>query len=72
MYSQIKNISIACIVLVALVGFFQTATAQTEANKAILLRAEEFWNTGNMAIADEVYSVDFVNHDSTSPDVVDL
>jgi steroid delta-isomerase-like uncharacterized protein len=72
MYSRIKNISIACIVLVALSGFFQTATADIEANKAILLRAEEFWNTGNMAIADEVYSADFVNHDPTAPDVVDL
>ena len=72
MYSRIKNISIACIVLVALSGFFQAATAQTEANKAILLRAEEFWNTGDMAIADEVYSVDFVNHDPTAPDVGDL
>jgi steroid delta-isomerase-like uncharacterized protein len=72
MYSRIKNISIACIVLVALSGFFQTATADIEANKAILFRAEEFWNTGNMAIADEVYSVEFVNHDPTAPDVVDL
>jgi len=72
MYSRIKNISVACIVLVALSGLFQTAIADTEANKAILLRAEEFWNTGNMAIADEVYSADFVNHDPTAPDVVDL
>ena len=72
MYSRIKNISIACIVLIALSSFFQTATADTEANKAILLRAEEFWNTGDMAIADEVYSVDFVNHDPTAPDVRDL
>jgi len=72
MYSRIKNISIACIVLVALSGFFQTVTADIEANKAILLRAEEFWNTGNMAIADEVYSTDFVNHDPTALDVVDL
>ncbi len=72
MYSRIKNISIACIVLIALSGFFQTATAGIEANKAIMLRAEEFWNTGNMAIADEVYSAEFVNHDPTAPDVGDL
>jgi steroid delta-isomerase-like uncharacterized protein len=72
MYSRIKNIPIACIVLVALSGFFQTVTADIEANKAIMLRAEEFWNTGNMAIADEVYSTDFVNHDPTAPDVVDI
>ncbi|MHC4519796.1 MAG: ester cyclase, partial [Planctomycetota bacterium] len=37
-----------------------------------MLRAEEFWNTGDMAIADEVYSVEFVNHDPTAPDVVDI
>jgi steroid delta-isomerase-like uncharacterized protein len=72
MYSRIRNISTACIVFIALSGFFQTATADTEANKAIVLRAEEFWNTGDMAIADEVYSVDFVNHDPTAPDVRDL
>jgi len=72
MYSRIKNISIACIILIALSGFFQTAIADIEANKAILLRAEEFWNTGDMAIADEVYSADFVNHDPTAPDVGDL
>jgi len=72
MYSRVKNISIACSILIALSGFFQTVTADIEANKAIVLRAEEFWNTGNMAIADEVYSADFVNHDPTAPDVVDL
>ncbi|MHC4537387.1 MAG: hypothetical protein ACYS6K_25900, partial [Planctomycetota bacterium] len=68
MYSRIKNISIACIVLVALSGFFQAATADIEANKATMLRAEEFWNTGDTAIADEVYSAEFVNHDPTAPD----
>jgi steroid delta-isomerase-like uncharacterized protein len=67
-----KNISIACIVSIALSGSFQTVAADEEANKAIMLRAEEFWNTGDMAIADEVYSVDFVNHDPTAPDVRDL
>ena len=72
MFSQIRRISIACIILVALGGVFQTATADIEANKAITLRAEEFWNTGNMAIADEVYGAEFVNHDPTAPDVGDL
>jgi len=72
MCSQIRNISVACIVLIALGGFFQIASADTEANKAIMLRAEEFWNTGDMAIMDEVYAADFVNHDPTAPDVRDL
>jgi len=43
-----------------------------EANKATMLRAEEFWNTGDMAIADEVYAAELVNHDPTAPDVRDL
>jgi steroid delta-isomerase-like uncharacterized protein len=72
MYSQIRNISIACIILIALGGVFQAAAADTEANKAIMLRAEEFWNTGDMAIADEVYAAELVNHDPTAPDVRDF
>jgi steroid delta-isomerase-like uncharacterized protein len=34
-----------------------------EENKALGLRDEEFWNTGTAAIADEIYSTEFVNHD---------
>ena len=56
MYSRIRNISIACVALIAVGGSFQTLAADEEANKATMLRAEEFWNTGDMAIADEVYS----------------
>ena len=44
----------------------------TAKNKAILLRAEELWNTGNMAIADEIFATDFVNHDPNAPEVIDL
>jgi steroid delta-isomerase-like uncharacterized protein len=72
MYSQIRNISIACIILVALGGFFQTATANTEANKQIVFRLGQVWNQGNLAVADEIFATDFVNHHPSRPDVIDL
>lgn len=43
-----------------------------EEYKAIVKRAEELWNTGNLAIADEICATDFVNHDPGAPDVRDL
>ena len=72
MYSQIRNISIACIILVALGGLFQTATADIEANKQLVLRHMELWDTGNLAIADEIFATDYINHDPALPDVTDL
>jgi len=72
MYSQIRNISIACIILVALGGFFQTACAQTEANKALVLRIGQVFNEGNLAVADEIFATDFVYHYPSRPDVTDL
>jgi len=72
MYSQIRNISIACIIVVALGGFSQTATADTEANKALVLRLLEIFNEGNLAVADEIIATDFVNHDPSRPNVTDL
>ncbi|MHC4147702.1 MAG: ester cyclase, partial [Planctomycetota bacterium] len=72
MYSQIRNISIACIILVALGGFFQTATADTEANKALVVRLGQVFNEGNLALADEIFASDFVNHHPSRPDVIDL
>ena len=72
MYSQIRNISIACIILVALGGVFQTATADIEANKQLVLRHMELWDTGNLAIADEIFATDYINHDPALPDVTDL
>lgn len=72
MYSQIRNISIACIILVALGGFFQTASADIEANKALVLRLLEIFNQGNLAVADEILATDFVNNDPSRPDVTDI
>jgi len=43
-----------------------------ETNKAIMQRVEEFWNTGNLAIADEIFATDFVWHNPLFPDVVNL
>jgi steroid delta-isomerase-like uncharacterized protein len=40
--------------------------------KTIVQRAEELWNAGNLAIADEIYATDFVNHDPSAPDARDL
>jgi len=57
--------------LIALGGVIQAA-ADTEANKAVVLRVEELWNTGDLAIADEVFATDFVNHDTNLPDVIEL
>ncbi|MBC8218163.1 MAG: ester cyclase [Planctomycetes bacterium] len=72
MYPQIRNISIACILLVALGGFFQAASADTEANKAIVERRVEFWNTGGLAIADEIFAADFLSHVPHYPNVTDI
>ena len=30
---------------------------------------DEIWNTGNLDVADELFSPDYVNHDPTSPEV---
>ncbi len=72
MYSQIRRTSIACIILVVLGGFFQAAFADTEANKALIVPLLEIWNQGNLAVADEIFATDFVNHDPSRPDVTDL
>jgi steroid delta-isomerase-like uncharacterized protein len=55
-----------------LMGFMaegESKKAITEENKAIVGRLSELWNTGNLAIADEVFDADFVNHDPNNPGV---
>lgn len=45
----------------------------TETNKALVRRTlEEFYNQGNMALADEFFAPDFVNHNPNMPHVHDL
>jgi steroid delta-isomerase-like uncharacterized protein len=47
--------------------------ADTKANKAVVQRvADEVWNQGNLAVADELFATDFVNHDPNFPDVINL
>lgn len=73
---QISSFLIPVIAFVALVVFMTRCEGQKKAeeekNKAITIRAEELWNTGNLAIADEICATDFVNHDPNAPDVRDL
>lgn len=62
MFSQIRRILIACIILVVLGGFFQTAAADTEANKALVQRMfDEIWNKGNLDVVDEIIATNYVN-----------
>ena len=49
-----------------------SAVGDPDTNKAIIGRVVELWNTGNMAIADEIYGADFVNHDPNDPEVTNL
>ena len=45
----------------------------TETNKAVVHRyVEEGYNAGNMAVIDELFATDFVNHDPSAPTVRDL
>ena len=72
MFSQSKRIIIGCTVAIVLAGSFQAAFADTEANKAVIERWLEIWNTGDLTIADEIFAADFVNHDPSVPDVINL
>jgi len=69
---QIFRFLIPVIALVALVVFMTGAgrreRATVEKNKAVVMRKLEAWNTGNMAIADEVYASDIVRHADTVPE----
>jgi len=70
---QIFSFLIPVLAFVVLLGFMAGCEkAITEKNKAVLPRAEELWNTGDLAIADEIFATDFVNHDPSAPDVRDL
>jgi steroid delta-isomerase-like uncharacterized protein len=50
-------------------GYCQTQHQTLSENKAIVLRSEsELWSKGNLAVADELYSPDFVCHFVVGPD----
>lgn len=63
---------IPVIALVALVVFLVGAgrreRARLEKNKAILMRALDAWNKGDMALADEVYSSNTIRYVDTVPE----
>jgi len=70
---QTLRFLIPVIALVALVVFMTGAgrreRAKLEKNKAIVRRnVDEFWNKGDMAVADELYATDFVRHDPMLPE----
>lgn len=72
MYSQSRNILIACIILFALGGVFRTATAGTEANKAVSRRDfEEALNQGKLEVYDEIIAPEAVLH-TVSGDIIGL
>lgn len=72
MSTRIKSILVVCVVFTALGGVFQTAIADPEANKIIVERRVELWNTGDLAIADEIFATDLVSHVPHYPNVTDL
>ena len=39
----------------------------SEDQKAIIKRSVEAWNTGDLAIVDEIYAKNFVNHNPLDP-----
>ena len=74
-FGKIVSYLILVIAVTVLMGFIaegESKTAVTEENKAIIGRLAELWNTGNMAIADEIFGADFVNHDPNDPEVTNL
>jgi steroid delta-isomerase-like uncharacterized protein len=72
MFRQTKRIFILSVLAVALAAGYQTAAAQTEANKAVIDRWTALWKTADLAIADEIFTADFVAHIPHYPDADDL
>jgi len=69
---QIFRFLIPVIALVALVVFLVGAgrreRATIQKNKALVMRsAEEVWNKGNMAVADEIYASNYIRHQDDLP-----
>ena len=71
-FGKIVSYLILVIVFIILMGFMaecESKTAVTGENKAIISRLAELWNTGNLAIADEIFDAGFVNHNPNNPGV---
>jgi len=63
---------VALTILLVLMSACERTTVISEENKATVRHVQEIWNTGNLTSADEIFAIDFVNHDPVSPDVRDL
>ena len=72
MSTRVKSILIVCVVFTALGGVCQTAIADTEANKTVVERRVELWNTGDLAIADEIFVTEFASHVPHYPNVTNI
>jgi len=72
-FGRIIKYFILIIAFIVLMGFMaegeSSAVGNLAANKAIISRLGELWNTGNLAIADEIFGAGFVNHDPNNPGV---
>lgn len=70
-FGKVVSYLILIITFTVLIGFAaegeSSAAGNLAANKAIIGRLGELWNTGNLAIADEIFDADFVNHDPNNP-----
>ena len=71
MSARTNRLVLAGLLLIAMGGPPQAATADTEANKAVIGRWAELWNAGDLAIADEIFAEDFVPHVPGYPDIND-
>ena len=75
-FGKIVIYLILIIAFTVLMGFMaegeSSAGGNLAANKAIISRLGELWNTGNLAIADEIFDADFVNHDPSDPKITNL
>ena len=75
-FGKIVSYLILVIAFTVLIGFTaegeSSAAGDLAANKAVIGRLGELWNTGNLAIADEIFGGDFVNHDPNHPEVTNL
>jgi steroid delta-isomerase-like uncharacterized protein len=59
----------AALVALSLVGSAAAQEKTLAENKAVVLRSEnELWNNGNLAVADELYSPDYVCHFVVGPE----
>lgn len=71
MYSAIRSTQVLCVVILVAAGLAHSATGDTEANKATLLRVlDEAWSGGQYGVIDEVVAPGFVYHEPALGDIL--